>query len=247
MRIRHDDIEFVEIFPPVGIARVGDSDDKYFFAPEIPGGTAPIIEPPNDEPTAIEEFRFRDDNHKIKRQAVRFRVYAYDKAGEILGEINNDTKDGLHKKYKLTWTVSVANKKAAFKLFHGRYRPDTDRLRNPDVDPLDPPYTDEKLDERSNLIVDATEEISGLNSGPVGLKGLFTGSQATGTDITLGELRSDEKGRLVFLGGKGNSFCVADESKPPIPEIISEFDSIDWIDDICDGWVSVKVTVDPNK
>ena len=46
-------------------------------------------------------------------KAVRFRVYAYDKEGEILGEINN-AQD-----YRLTWTVHVANKKAAYSLFRG--------------------------------------------------------------------------------------------------------------------------------
>ena len=45
------------------------------------------------------------------RQGVRFRVYAYDSNGNILGEINE--KNG----YKLDWTVDVANIKAASHLF----------------------------------------------------------------------------------------------------------------------------------
>ena len=34
------DIETVEIFPPIGIAHLGDASSKeYFFAPEVPGKT----------------------------------------------------------------------------------------------------------------------------------------------------------------------------------------------------------------
>jgi len=78
---------------------------------------------------------------------------------------------------------------------------------------------------------------------PIKLQGQFYGSQVNAKTITLGELRRDNEGRLIFVGGKGQSQCVADGDKPT-PEIISEFDSIDWIDDICDGWVNVEVKVD---
>ena len=123
----------VEIFPPIGIARVGDSgtlpdgkpdplspEIEYFYGPEVPGLT--------DHPFGS----FRDSQRRIKRQvrfqsllivsatmlrpvkAARFRVYAYDKQGKVLGEINSTHG------YALTWKVHVANKKAANFLFHGR-------------------------------------------------------------------------------------------------------------------------------
>lgn len=46
-------------------------------------------------------------------QAARFRVYAYDSQGKVLGEVNSTQN------YQLTWTVHVANKKAAYYLFRG--------------------------------------------------------------------------------------------------------------------------------
>ena len=118
----------VEIFPPIGFARVGDSGVlpdgtpdrtdpvEYYYAPEVPGLTEPPFGP-------LEGFR--DKHQRIKRQAsasrdnrlsqltsenlqaVRFRVFAYDKNGNPLGEIN------LSQGYEFVWTVHVANKKAA--------------------------------------------------------------------------------------------------------------------------------------
>lgn len=34
-------IDHMAIFPPIGIARVGDSDSECFLAPEVPGHTSP--------------------------------------------------------------------------------------------------------------------------------------------------------------------------------------------------------------
>lgn len=215
------DIATLEIFPPVGIARLGDSDKEYFFAPEVPGNISPPAPDGN----------FRDDQQKIRRQAARFRVYAYDKKGSLLGEVN--CKNG----YRLTWTVHVANKKGSFTKFKGRYKQVTGDRRNPDVD------SDLPLDKRSHLIVDPNEKtiVYGLGPQIVKLEGEFYGSKDDPTTVYLGELHVDGTGRLVFLGGRGYSQSVADVGKPQ-PEVISEFDSTDWVDDTSDGWVSVKVT-----
>jgi hypothetical protein len=59
-------------------------------------------------------------------------------------------------------------------------------------------------------------------------------------EIELAQLQIDNAGRLVFVPGKGEARSVANSSKP-YPPITSEFDSIDWIDEICDGSVSVEV------
>jgi hypothetical protein len=51
-------IAYCKIYPPIGIARVGDSQDKdgYFFVPEHPSGS---IETP-DGPVEHDAFRYRD-------------------------------------------------------------------------------------------------------------------------------------------------------------------------------------------
>jgi len=84
---------------------------------------------------------------------------------------------------------------------------------------------------------------------PVNLTGDFYGSQTNLTKVHLGQLRTDDKGRLIFIGGAGYSRCVRKHGTPHFqPDITSEFDSIDWVDDTCDGWVHVVVRiVDPRK
>lgn len=67
--INSKDIAFVEIFPPVGIARAGnsgtsrgvrdDSDIDYFYTPEVPHQTA-----------SVADDKFRDDLGRIKRQVM---------------------------------------------------------------------------------------------------------------------------------------------------------------------------------
>jgi hypothetical protein len=53
-----DENTVIEIFPPLGIARLGDSDTEYFLAPEVLGQT--------DPPTP--DRNFRDGEQKIRRQ-----------------------------------------------------------------------------------------------------------------------------------------------------------------------------------
>ena len=66
-------IAFVEIFPPIGIARVGNSGTiagerrpqlavEYFIGPEVPLSTA---QPKRDPQTG---YSFRDSKGRIKRQ-----------------------------------------------------------------------------------------------------------------------------------------------------------------------------------
>ncbi|KAH7909833.1 hypothetical protein BJ138DRAFT_1114625 [Hygrophoropsis aurantiaca] len=236
-------IHYLKIYPPIGIARVGnsgfdlehgkpDGEIISFLPSEIPGT--------KDIPATL-NGRFKDDKHRIKRQsaqirseAVLFHVYAYDRDGNILGEITSE------KDYKITWTVHVANHKGAYYGFAGEYRKPVTSLRNPDVDQkqacniLEP-------DGRKRLIVNSEGEIT-AGSDPVDLIGEFHGSQSKGTKVNLGQIQADARGRLIFIGGAGYSRCVSNPKKEHFqPDIISEFDSIDWVDDTCDGWVDVKI------
>ncbi|KIK63447.1 hypothetical protein GYMLUDRAFT_197055 [Collybiopsis luxurians FD-317 M1] len=234
------DIGYVEIFPPIGIARVGDAKEEndFYFAPEVPG----LDDPPS------EHFRSKAGKGDIKRQAVRFRVYAYDKNGTILGEINNSAN---LQGYKLSWTVHVANKKAAYNVSSGLYRDFLPQLRNPDVDRVNTdgdtrdPFT-LKFENRANLIIDPGKKTIERGSGPPVVPltgGYFIGSTGKKRPVQLGELRTDEQGRLIFLGSDGHSYSVSPpEGTDVVPEIISEFDSVDWYDSTCDGWLYVEVT-----
>ncbi|KAH7909846.1 hypothetical protein BJ138DRAFT_1154322, partial [Hygrophoropsis aurantiaca] len=220
-------IQYLKIYPPIGVARLGnsgfdlehgkpDGEITSFLPSEIPGTL--------DMPASL-KGHFKDAKHRIKRQAVLFHVYAYDRHGKLLGEITSENG------YAITWTVHVANHKGAYYDFAGEYRQPVTSLRNPDVDKNQAgvvPYNGKPYDRR-----------------PVDLIGKFQGSrdEAQATEVNLGQIQMDARGRLIFIGGAGYSRCVSNPARDHFqPDIISEFDSIDWVDDTCDGWVDVKVT-----
>ena len=56
-----------------------------------------------------------DVDLRTRLKAARFRVYAFDEHGEVLGEVN-DTNG-----FDLKWSVQVANQKAAWYTFMGNF------------------------------------------------------------------------------------------------------------------------------
>ena len=103
------------IHPTIGVARVGNSPDSFFFGPEVPGAL----------PRA--SGGFKDGNGAVAKQAARFRVYGLDADGRPVRELTAAEAD-------ITWRVSVANTKAAWYDFSVAYDlPDAApaALRNP--------------------------------------------------------------------------------------------------------------------
>lgn len=134
------------IHPAINFARVGRSED-YYIAPETAAGRkidpetglmgglpikkrtkdtpAPSDDPGYDPP--IQEGDLRDSDHQLKRQAARFKIFAYPTEGEgetypngggvevKVGDTVGKTVDGKPRRVKdIVWTVHVANKKANF-------------------------------------------------------------------------------------------------------------------------------------
>ena len=115
------------IHPAIGIARVGNS-DEYYLAPETLTGVP--VEPGSPitgglpiragtESTTITSSDLRDAQGRLKRQAARFRIYAYAESpatypytGQVQ-EVQIGTKlaDGRVVK-DIIWNVHLANKKA---------------------------------------------------------------------------------------------------------------------------------------
>ncbi|MEU1674599.1 LodA/GoxA family CTQ-dependent oxidase [Streptomyces roseifaciens] len=201
------------IHPAIGVARVGDSAEEFFLAPEI------------DAPPSTPTGGYKDATGALKRQAVRFRVYGYNAAGEPVAELTADNAD-------LRWTVHVANKKAAWYQFQlaldipeaAEAKPST--LRNASVR------------ERKKLIIDpGARSIRGRDrSGKPEFR--FDTGTFMGTPVYLGELRTDQAGRLVFLGGRGAAASL--DHKPA-----EDFANNDgWYDDISDGPVTAEVTIE---
>jgi hypothetical protein len=221
-------IKQVFVYPGIGIARVGDSPNEYFLAPEIMG--APITDK-ND---------FRDKSGRIKRQAQRFRLFGADAKGKIIKELT--AKDG-----DITWDVHVANKKTAWYDFDlaldipaakgeiSGYPVLESNLRNPQV----------PLKDRKRLIIDGGNvTISGTNTNKTGKsdkyafnKGTFYNPKGKDTPVYLGELRTDEDGNLLFLGGRGLS---ASYNNTPATTFAN---NQTWHDDTSDGSVDATITL----
>jgi hypothetical protein len=113
------------VHPSINFARVGNS-EQYYIAPETAAGELidkakglfgglPIK--PGTEDTPINEDDFRDDQHRVKRQAARFRIFAYDQlqttypSNDPGREVQiGDTIAGKVIK-DIRWSVHLANKK----------------------------------------------------------------------------------------------------------------------------------------
>src|ERR1700710_1349826 len=87
-----------KIHPAIGVARVGNSETGYFVGPEV-------INPP---PATAQERR--DDKGALRRQAALFRIYGYNAAGEVVGELTADTA-------AIEWQGELSNLKAAWDQF----------------------------------------------------------------------------------------------------------------------------------
>jgi L-Lysine epsilon oxidase N-terminal/L-lysine epsilon oxidase C-terminal domain/Iron-containing redox enzyme len=262
-------IAFCKIYPPVGIARVGDSEEKdaYFWPPEWPG--APMQTPGG--PVDREVFRYRDAHGKVKRQAAHFRIYAYDKDERVLGQLTD--ADAV-----ITWTVTLANKKAAWFEFAGTEGADSAfrgdavpkslsgrplRARNLGVGKLERKqggprghYFAASEDRAAELEIHGpVRHVAGpnrahdpANSKVENRRALdFTGLFKKRTEVYLGEIATDSKGHLLVLGGRGVSRPVDEEGRPlgdPQEGWITHYANNDlWHDDTSDGPVTATVSL----
>jgi hypothetical protein len=198
------------IYPPIGIARVGNSEDEFFLAPEVPD--------PLPEPRGF----YRDAEGALKRQAARFRIYGLNAAGVAVRELTADDA-------KIEWQVHLANMKAAWYQF---------QLALDIPEAVDAPPTllrNGTVSDRSALMIDpGPRSISGKNES--GKKYAFDNGKFMGTKVYLGELRTDEAGRLIALGGRGVSASY-DKSKA-----VTFANNEAWHDDVSDGPVTATVT-----
>jgi hypothetical protein len=291
-----DEIVYCKIHPGLGIARVGNSDDEFFIGPETPG----------EMPHAVGGFK---DNHgRVKRQAARFRIYAYNAAGEAVAELTADDAD-------INWNVQLANTKGSYRTFLGRYwdiqYPELKKLADEQHNG-EPPLRNQQVSdpEQRRQVLDIRPEprsISGKNES--GSKYSMTGSfgpmkytvagagqnqdalpgsrnafmnvpfiDATNSGVTqdciarakqynwqpgvllepvaesgvaqvyLGELRTDAHGRLLVLGGHGDSRSLIPDNPIGFLNNDDYFGSNDyWYDDVSDGIVSAEVTLKSGK
>jgi hypothetical protein len=190
------------IHPGIGIARVGNSPDEFFIGPEAP------CDPNDVKPPA---GGFKDAHGRIKRQAARFRIYAYDSKGKNLGELPLAGQGGAQTapKAQVVWRVHLANKKGAWLKFVSRFRFENEANRKP-RNPFVPMPAEGMPDDRDTLVVDpGPRKISGqgepVKNGKAPPSRHFDTGSFLGTQVPLGEIKTDEAGRLLVLGGFGKS------------------------------------------
>ena len=197
------------IHPSIGIARVGNSHDGYFLGPEVP------------DPLPPEPGFYRDDAGKLKRQAARFRVYGLNAAGQAVAELTASNA-------KVEWTVHLANTKAAWYEFQLA-------LDVPEAADAPPSLLrNASVGDRASLTIDpGPRTIAGPDvHGP---EFAFDTGQFVGTPVYLGEVRTDDAGRLVVLGGRGVSASSTGA------RAVTFANNEDWHDDVSDGPVTATV------
>ena len=213
-----------KIHPAIGIARVGDADaDHYFIGPETPGV-------PANWDFNTKRFLLFKQGAAIKRQAARFRIWEYTQQnGQVvpLREISIDDVQSI------TWTVHLANHKASFFQFNGQMGA-ADNYKTP------PPRRNIKITaNRGQLEMDegakSITAAKGVTANPVG----FKNTKPSIPIVEFGQLRLDDHGRLLVLGGQGKA---ASPSNAPLVHFAN---NDGWFDDISDGPVTATVTLKP--
>ncbi len=252
-----------KIHPAIGIARVGDSPDQFYLAPEgegdLPIECNALGETTHDKEGAEPVITtFKDPQGRIKRQAARFRVFAYDQTNPTGSELKvGDTVSFVQQQtgqlitatlLDIQWTVYLANKKSSWYQFqeldgeHGY--PASHPLRNPAI-------TDNES--RRRLIIDPGPQT--VSFGPPTPR---TAKFAAGVNPQspqsfppplsphsvdyLGELMVTQQNghnRLIVLGGRGNSGSVRTGLGEPSIQNYANNDG--WFDDISDGPVTATL------
>ncbi len=200
-----DRVVRVAVHPALGVARVGNSPDAFFLAPEVSGTT----------PTGP----FKDPEGAMARQAARFRIFGYDGDGQVVTEITAAEAS-------ITWRVRLGNAKAAW---YGADEP----LDLPSAEPM--PLRNPDVSDRTSLaILSDWHRVSGAASRPASLGG----GAFLGSPVTLGEILTDEMGRLIVLPGNGSA--VKGPNAPPLQGFA---DNDGWTDTTSDGPVQATVRI----
>ena len=202
-----------KIHPAIGVARVGNSPSKFFVGPELLGSPGMDIGT-NGAEAAVTKYK---SGGKIKRQAARFRIFEYEKVGNKLTLTGEVTDPAV-----IEWKVDLVNRKAALDHAVGNNHP---------AQPRNTSVTD-----RDSLIIRDPRERTIVGKSQSGVP--FDQGQFLGQTAYLGELRTDAKGRLLVLGGRGASASV-----PPGLDLPEFANNDGWHDDVSDGPVTAVITL----
>ena len=227
----------LSIHPSVGVARLGNSHGQFYLAPDKIGGLPFEADQHGNQLGTINNFK--DAAGLVRRQGQPFKIYQ-DGVELTLDSPNVES---------IEWTVHLANKKAAWyqysELQGNLLYPNNSYAEN------DVPFRNDSIKgetERQKLIIDpgprvisGRQQFVSFEEGTPPVPASYPTSYSPqnpeyGTGVeTLGELVTDDQGRLVVLGGYGN----AGGDEP----LTSYGGSDTWHDDISDGPVYCTVTL----
>lgn len=231
----------IKIHPAIGIARLGNSPDEFFVGPER------IWEPP-DPPGG-----FKDGKCRVKRQAARFRLYAYHDDGSV-SEIGDQEAE-------ITWTVHLANLKAIarnpsapaadMKIDPGartlngpdqRKLFDTGQIRFPGASPRTVPLGEARTDDAGRLLVLGG---FGTSASPTNEPIQdFLSSPGWHDDVSDGPVKAHVKIRAtgVELDAAGAWVIVAPPKfAPQLQNAVTLFDRVFQMT-VDQGWLSTPAT-----
>lgn len=243
------------IHPGIGIARLGNSPDDFCISPEEPAALPldcdrdgnPLYTENGESERRIKTFK--DAEGRVKRQAARFQVWVYDdespqgrplKLGDrVEGGGNAGTLVDIQ------WRVYLANKKAEWYEFL--------QLEGENGYAADHPRRNLAVtgNARKSLIIDPGPRIVDCTDNrraTVGRDGgniyatTFPPPLKPNSIDRLGDLLTDDSGRLLVLGGHGNSgsYLFDDFGQPRIDTYAN---NDGWFDDISDGPVMARLVM----
>ncbi len=238
------------IHPSIGIARVGNSPDGFYLAPDALGALPTECDPAAN-PT-IEDGRpkpvsaFKDAEGRIRRQAALFKIFAYDDTHPRAGA--REVTLGAPEVERIEWTAHMANKKAAWyastELCGNLMLGEKNSYGNQNVPRRNAHVTG--VERRRHLIIDPgprvvdrprQREEFGRDNGPSG----YTHVSFPAPDLhpfgidSLGAMLMNDAGHLAVLGGHGHAGGRQD--------IQTYVGADSWYDDISDGPVTCRLTL----
>jgi hypothetical protein len=201
------------IHPAIGIARLGDSQD-FFIGPEAPGLIS--FKPPGGN------YRDATTHHNILRQGARFRIYesTYPDGGPQTQP--TAVREITDAEAVITWKVRLVNAKAD----------------NPGLNSGTAPDGVTTITNRpTQLHIDTDEQpIQGKNKPLQILAGDIFKNTAGQTTVKLGDIKTDQAGQLIVLGGHGKSACPFVPATP-----VGSLHNSWWYDDASDGTVNANI------
>lgn len=208
-------VAYAKIHPSIGISRIGNSrkKDGYYIGPQV---VDPLPKPPGF---------YRDATGALKREVAEFRIYGYDAFGRVVRELFMDETTSIE------WTVELANHKAAWYNFELALDIQEAATATPTA------RRNADIKDRSKLSITPGARSIGTPATQ-GSDYHFSGGKFIDIEVLLGELRTDDVGRLLVFGGYGKSASVNGKA----PTTFANNDG--WYDDTSDGPVTAKVILE---